>query len=1233
MSNFLLFPLLAICQKQKGGVLVRLILLATQPMEPSLRPPEWAGGAVLGDIVEHTFDAPSHCSKSKAVRLPVASGGFPTVRRDRSYGMHSSSRTPGTDVSTTMQRVAGQQASAHIQPEDPTTMMIQHELCGKASFIIPKTSNLHTRTEGEPQPVLPVGGGPASASGSAYQWQPSDFQSLFQGYYERPLPVEVVRAHDPTTLGAGVPGWVKRAGGEEAEEENFLDFPGGGAVPASPPTGEEFFVLVFQCLRSRVRRHQEVGLHALLLHLVHEADAEAEGSLPGGRLPRTLRERCLHGPDCAPFLFFILEVLSGAGHPQSCALAAACLLLLLHTTDNVEEALGELGAPRTDAPDDEEGRHDDHVPVAAHQDDVDLPFADISEMLRGDAWREGLECMGYTRKVMAAMPLLSADATEPQTYRHVQSPPVVDGLSVGPPGVGDAAWRMCGTALWLELLLCGNLGGSSETAQRVAEDPLFAALVTRQWQAVVLGECTLAECVPLLLVLGRLAHFPVLLPNLLRHSSSREIWELLVVYVCTMDPSTVKRLLDVAAVSLLMLLLRDMVRHGLGLALMTDLCGTLVREGIRMGSAIPLEMWVLHVAQMENEAEGHCCSDPSSSLSSRSQVLQEAALAALQVCALHEEQFADPLLEGECSTATIEPHVAQLALRHLVNLSTQHFLATYLRAHPVGSLHLLGSAVESQSRMQALLALRVARPEVLVSAFGRLQSAWMDAPTTLPSKSMQIITRIVQMAALHLPTAPRPCMEAAAVNVEKCTKLSRATRARWLLALQAGETHATLRLATAILRTYPAIDAEPVVGLAAALTSKYAGSCLRVTRRAVQRLQPDEIMTMGEVLSLLAEHSPSHPKGWVGGPATDGKPQRGALSHDSQLAALFLLHSVAVTKHCLDAAPVALRYLLGHSTSSSGESQSSGLLQSLLTGVQTAPIPTIDAARGAARPWILYPLYDDTFADKPAWSRWVRQILGLHANLKVVLGWDALLVHTLLWVLAHREMLFRGEDAGSENTARALEVLVLSLTSLLVDVADTTVSPMAAEALSVLLGDYANPHCEDPLSSAMTVCLTALATQCAPATALAVLAVLMSCPVGGGSPSRTADESAEEGTLAIAAFRRLRDALRGYGVSGHLQPAATGARRPPWALEEVVALLQLVGPFAGQHPHCRPPPDGDKVQEGRLILEECLAAFTNGVVQAFVEASGGGLRHMATQVLRGIVEAVGWAPPALQFLL
>jgi hypothetical protein len=1446
---------------------------------------------MVGDIVERNVDTdgalpctsntitsfPSHkphatttttaiTSHAPALRPIQAVVGqpFPLVRTRRSYGRQSALKpsdaptwqTQGMAATaapvTALSTASYANLSAHVQPGDGRSV------ASSASPRLPIP-------EGGSEMVLPAGGS-AQQHLPAHQWSPAEFEQLRLGYYVAalPPPYEAVKASTTTTI-------------------------------APPPTGEAFLELLFQCLRSTVRKHQQLALEVLLAHL-HGLTMRADGG-PSAMVTAVakcreeaaaLRERCVHGPNCAPFLFFVLEVFVSAGHPAMVELAATCLLLLLRGLPRGEAAVGteeggastvsslvegcgsvallidaisELGNPAGDAPDDDEEESEEDAKAALGQDqhrhegaekctqcrggtsdDPELPFSEVSELLRGPDARYGLEQLGFTSKVLATMHLLlytggEVDQGVMSTQAAASSLEKSDsGSDQNSGNVPSTEARhpplQHGQVLFLELLLCGGVGVRHRVAcRRVAEDPRVLSWVEGQLSAVVLGHRSLEEVMELMCVLQHLAHVPAALRSLIcggpgvggggsgggggcrddpeknsrpaaaeaslsstirQQQRFHETWLLFFIYVASTAVREVRTLRHVFAIVWSMLLLRTCAHQGgsrrgaattagSAAGLVCDMSDTLLTDGMAVGGAMAMEMWFLRYSSTDTSTrmEGHATG-------SLDGYFLDASRTALQLCrkspATQDEAASvmqsgdnDTSAEASCEGAA----AAQRFLRDVQWLSNAHFFATYIthmrRQSPAVCFTLCGSAVETQEVMRDVVRRVVMSAERIHSAFARLtspllspQSLFADTPNTntappppslllTPSSSLTppsfvgatgqgwvsaVQTVLHRWVCLYSTAAqPRNVDTAVSANNDNNQNSGLHTahsgtadgfspRSIGVVktAFEAAALYANTRLAVSLADVYPAVARDAVAGYAVLLTHAYEAACLRLRDGAAIRLQVDELSTMSEILQLLMRanrsdsdtHRSARPLN-VEAAAADGQKEVTfpttstiAASHqydrEVRVGAFFLLHSIAISKHCLDVVPLILKVMqlnldvvsTTHGDAAAAMAARMSLLASLQSGIELTPVPVMlrsdnsSAATlsvtGAPRSWVMYPLYDSTCPAKHLWAKWLRGLLGLHHRVKDVVGWDGVLVHTLLWMLTHRRVLWtppvaaegadrtllNGEGEADETeedissaSANSLCALTVDLCAVLHDAvapaiagaprsaAPLAVSAAASRTLEISLAAYSDVPSEEGLPLLLHAVLAYVAAHCSARAALAAVQVLVATPVLPidadtertlVAATRSSAEPATEATnldrgLSLASLTfsyasstaRVCEWLQLWSAQqGQSAQSASGVY---WSLDDIVSLVQLVGPhFSGSEGWAAD--DESFFVKGQTSAVRswstdplwCARCLTEGLIRYYLQqrvSTTGALSAMEKAVLRSTMEELEWYPPVL----
>ncbi|CCW69830.1 unnamed protein product [Phytomonas sp. Hart1] len=988
----------------------------------------------------------------------------------------------------------------------------------------------------------------------------------------------------------------------------------------------------------------------------------------------------MYGPDCAAFVFFILEVLSTAAHPSTCRLAAACLAMLLRQdNDAFVEVMGEIGAPLGDPLDDaeaSEARSNGHSPdketlnnnpqkksgeaevSERGADGLELPFEEISELLRDDEDRKmGLEKLGYTNRIMAAMQMFLMESSSSSAAAN-----------------SGEAWEKTALGLeqlWVQLLLYGNIS-SPRVARRVAEDPGFGTWTRWQLQRVVLGERSMASLTRPLLLWYRLMRIPAAGRALLRpwpSSSGYETWGLFVILACTVKPAEGISMDAVKALALTFMLVREMVRHGLGGKLLRDVSATLLTDGMRVGAAMILEIWDLATEHRPmpagKEKEQHRLRSGWNVGGGHPKMeetyFHEAALAAMELCR-----------SAEVVPSSEQEDGARQTLHYLVDATCRHYLATYFTTHPIDCLRLQGTTVETQQHMQNFLSQSVLRSELLSESFLRL-----SLPLPRPSDPSDAMNRvIVSCLGLdpHLLETPADVVghpvDTPGETVNAPPSLPREIIPKsnasllMLLAVKSIRSHANTRLMHAIACGFPAINHHAIVGYAASLSAKYRAGCLGIRTDAASRLLPDEMCTAVEVGLLLQEFTAA-PKAGRKPPAGGEAALAGDLyRREAALTALFVLQSMAITKHCLDALPRGVACLLSDRgglelTVGAHGGPLVGLGQALQKGVATASHGGQGRAQGLAvtgapRQWVIAPLYDDSFPHKALWATWLRRLLRLHKDVKDVLGWEALLSHTLLWVLPRRQALFAnpaipfnhsdGEEAeeghaDSDAAAGALVDLVIDLAGLLLSptTREMGFSSAASETLGIALRAFTNPEAEDGLPWPLAVALALTATRCSPSTTLAAVRLLLETPLIPHS-GRLLTSSDPRGIDQL----QLLDGLLAW------KTCHSDCKTPRWSLEEMVSLVQLLGIlFAGFNERSEDVMTSDRfsVDDWTHLISDtegfhawCLCALAEGFFHKFLNerkrernqtTDGKFLSMMEREVLRTTLEEIGWEPRVL----
>ncbi|TPP42612.1 hypothetical protein CGC21_11485 [Leishmania donovani] len=1437
---------------------------------------------MVADIVERHVDFISNTAAASSPALvgpllrpiqAITGQAFPVVRTRHSYGRQRAIAGEATTHLSALQsspaslpsasaaaRVTG--FSAHVQPRDAITASADPYAAGGEFSSIPGT---RTRMHGGETELALAAGGSAQQRLPAHQWSLLEFEQLQSGYYVRPVDVSYSKTGD--------------TGKEEAATTCPTSL---GPSHSSCVRGEAFFSLLFQCLRSTVRKHQQLALEVLLAHL-HGLEMRTTASKSARRTEAVaLRDRCLHGPNCAPFVFFLLEILVSAGHPAMIELAATCLLLLFRgmtrgepagstgSTEapaSVEDALGgcstvlhfaeavaELGSPAGGAPeeDTEEGRSDGRsVDVEGSgaekpADDPDLPFSEVSELLRGPDARLGLEQLGFTNKVLGAMhPLLRNSSPASMVPRG-------DGEETGREGVESEAHRGCveptatsstspfsslasihAEVLFLELLLCGGVGvGLRAACRRVTEDPAFLTWAETQLSAVVMGHRRLEDIAELLCVLQHLSHVPsalnsflcgssVVNPNLTgtldcgsvaaaaahQHAQHRfyETWLLFFTLVCSTRAAEVYTVRHASAILWSMLILRACARLGYrrsgtnnngetgeddaghsklvarhsGYGMVQDVSDTLLAEGMHVGGGVVMEMWFLQYASEDGTA-----SAAGDAIGSLDHYFLDAARTALHLCrspgSSRPRVTPTDASSGDSHDAvSLEATVAQRVLAEIRWTASAHFLSTYIartRHRSPAVCHTLCSTEgETHEAVQLLLRSVVMDAGRLTRAFARFTSPLLSTPCSGSADGLRKAdadgehphTTRGDPAAIpvgapthHLKTISAQVSAVSAIRaVERCwwrepsgntesndraVEADSAARDRALLflCLEAASLYANTRLAAALAEVYPTIAVDTALGYAGLLAHAFEEAFLRMRDGTAVRLQVDELCTMAEAVQLL-QHLGNSGSSVEAAVPRSTLPTAGALhsnspaardAREARIAAFFLVHSIALSKRCLDAVPLSLPLLLLRPQveaktrperadaaalvpAATSTAELVALMNSLQSGIELTPVSVMpatgdDAAdisaslssaaavsvSGAPRCWVLYPLFDASFTAKDVWASWLRRLLGLHQRVKDVLGWDGVLSHVLLWTLAHRRELWGttggttcdGAEASvrasalSPSSAAALCELMVDLCAILHALsarscdlrcsADSRTAVSAAAAsrtLEVSLAAYSDVPAEEGMPLLLHALLAYVAAHSSARAALAALQVLLCSPVlppsstiAAGVEARGEPGDEQQSSCSPAQSRPgSHDTSATAQVCAWLQSwsAAQGrrmqsARSMCWSLDDVVALVQLVGPhfrnddFSGRS--CAyeggatdghgtvdaaaaevmlTPTDAD----ARLAVRDpmwCARCLTEGLLQYYVQqriATSGSLSTMEKMVLRSTLRDLDWYPTML----
>ncbi|RNF23500.1 uncharacterized protein Tco025E_02792 [Trypanosoma conorhini] len=473
----------------------------------------------------------------------------------------------------------------------------------------------------------------------------------------------------------------------------------------------------------------------------------------------------------------------------------------------------------------------------------------------------------------------------------------------------------------------------------------------------------------------------------------------------------------------------------------------------------------------------------------------------------------------------------------LAALTSTHYLATYftVACGAAETEALLGAAGETQGRVQAMLATCLLTATGLQRAFARVgEHRGVGAAATAPNQPP---------TTLNL----RSFVEAAWASLN----------------------HARVRLMAAAHAAFPAVCCEASMGYAAALAAHFEQRCMGISQVA-GHLPPDELCTMIEVAGFMRRHSRATPRD-----------HRRQYTRDTYVAEVFILHGIAVTKHCLDAAPTMIAAMLGLPD----DTEFGAVVRA-----PSPPLPLVALGQSLRRaveqtqwPWFLFPLYDAELPCKSAWCAWLQQALGAHEGVKRLLRWDLVLCHALKWAVLHRATQrdwgsqHDGADGAPCGENADLVALLEVLCGGVLPSSGGVLSDAASDALKALTA-YAAPHAEESMSRRLLEALAVAAAACPPPVAV-VLARLIAHTVMTGEDTRhrnfadaaapaiptAASAGASDGGSGVvfASSVSSERLLRRWAATGRLSEAAPLTGAVAWELGDFVELLQTAAERRG----------------------------------------------------------------------
>ncbi|EKF38170.1 hypothetical protein MOQ_001626 [Trypanosoma cruzi marinkellei] len=642
-------------------------------------------------------------------------------------------------------------------------------------------------------------------------------------------------------------------------------------------------------------------------------------------------------------------------------------------------------------------------------------------------------------------------------------------------------------------------------------------------------------------------------------------------HMCTTPAEEMRSVSEVLASLAAFLVLRALVRHG-RFGVFYDIWDALL-TATGVGACMPAEMWLLLTSTT-------VASQPTSStVGTCSVALARGAVQTLVTCAQAiEDRAVDEASAGYCASL-------------FAAATSMHYLATYftIAGETEETSLLLGSAGETLHRVQETLAKFVLSSEGLRHAFIRLNnSREVGSSSTAHTQPL---------TAFHL----QPFVEAC-----------------W-----ASLTHARVRLMASTHIAFSAVRPEASMGYAAALAIKFEQNCMGPSK-LIGHLLPDEVCTMIEVANFMRRHT-----------HTLSVEQQQQYKRNTYIAEIFILHGIALTKHCLDAAQKMINSILGLPDDIE-------LGATVRSSVSLPPTLRIELGKSLRRaveqtqwPWFLFPLYDDELLSKPAWCAWLQQALGAHQCMKRLLEWDVILCHVLKWCVLHRETQrdWHSQNGGNENTSCGDNTdLFCMLEALYIGVLPRSGGVITAYASDILksLTAYASPHAEESMNRRLFEALAVTATACPPSVAVVMVRLMAHTMLEGDDTQNHTSVQAAVAATTTAMDATTRDdgdgvstpsvsaggLLQRWAATGRLSDEAPRTGAVSWELEDIVELLQVVTEQQALF-----------LRDGRLggiIVRQLMEGMTRGYLQQHHP-----LTAFERQVLCRIQEEVAWCPTCL----
>lgn len=224
---------------------------------------------------------------------------------------------------------------------------------------------------------------------------------------------------------------------------------------------------------------------------------------------------------------------------------------------------------------------------------------------------------------------------------------------------------------------------------------------------------------------------------------------------------------------------------------------------------------------------------------------------------------------------------------------------------------------------------------------------------------------------------------------------------------------------------------------------------------------------MSDELCLGVEAAIFLCEGCVGGGTSSS-----AAGHGASMAALVVLHCMAITKHCLDAAPRVAAVLLRRLVTEESVASDAAAVQAIVTGLQEHLASGVPPSAWPQRFMELAP---------QAWSHWIVRALTLHKKAKLLLDAPRLFTVTTIHAAKNPELL----------TPAFSTALVALFSAALASADDGVLSAEHSSLLSSSMLPVLDNLFGDPMPSALVSVVCGSAACMAPKSSLALLQSLM----------------------------------------------------------------------------------------------------------------------------------------------